>query len=141
MVIENAEGATHHCFRIVLDIPGKAYARSPIVLVPRKALLDIHCVLRSLNISGGQRDSRQRILETNSRNLIRNFIVIPYPIVERDIGPYLPGILSEKSQRLVLDVAHWITKALNEVLGKTQSVLLHRGEIRRRRYSGCGTER
>src|SRR5437762_656137 len=141
MVIEDTECTAHHGLRIAVYVPGEPETRRPIVFVTRKALPDVHCILGSLHITRRKRDSGQGITEPDRSNQISDLVVIPDAIVERHIRPDLPRVLPEESKRFIFYAANRVPESLNEICRKTQSILLYRREVRRRRQSGSRAER
>src|SRR5437762_13837638 len=115
MIVEDACCSAHHCLLIAHDVPGKTDTWRPIILVARKSLLGTDSVLRCQDICRRQSDAGKRIRETNRRNLLRNLVVITNAIVHVQVSTNSPRVLSEESDRLIINLAHRVAETWNKV--------------------------
>src|SRR5216117_4237051 len=130
MIIEQAERPADYRLAITLHVPGQAHAWRPVVRVARKALLNVERILRRLHVLGRQRNAGQWITDAHRREGVGQLNVIAHAVVEDQILTNLPAVLDEKRDRLIVDSAVGITKALDEHAGKSKAVSLDRGDGR-----------
>src|SRR5436190_20872681 len=126
MVKEPAYGTAYDGFGIPVDVPRKSEPRSDVVLIARITLGDIKRVLCDLQIVDRKRNPRERIGERRRRELAREFVVITNSVINGKAPGDPPRVLRKKGERLVVERAERISKALNEDAWISEAVGLYR---------------
>src|SRR5438132_1180995 len=104
MIIEDAMGTTDDRLAIFPRLPRKTDTRRDVVVVLRNSLDDAQ---RSLSRGGAGRVCRKDR---------RELYVIAHAVIQRELRSDAPGVLNERSERLVAEIQVGISHTLHEYL-------------------------
>src|ERR1051326_4920122 len=116
MIVEDSVARPDYRLAVFGRIPGQADSRREVIRISPHPFDDPQGILRMLgNLIHGRKNRSE-------------FHVIAHAIIHSQARPHPPGILNEKSQRVVIESSVGISDALDEDLRNSQAISLYRSE-------------